>query len=162
MYSVVRQYKDIFNIFARKWCPRAVQLVHMQYCSSALFPWHMADSRLAPSQWDTSLQSNAVFNWLGENFQSVLPTLRWPHWFMFSLLVSQIGDKPLPWLIEAWWCISLQWCHKERDGVSNHRRPDCWINRLFRGRSKKTSKPRVTGLCEGNSPVTGGSPHKGQ
>ena len=30
-----------------------------------------------------------------------------------------------------------------------------------RRRSKKTSKLRVTGLCEGNSPVTGNSPHKG-
>ena len=29
------------------------------------------------------------------------------------------------------------------------------LNRLFRCRSKKTSKIRVTGLCEGNSPVTG-------
>ena len=29
---------------------------------------------------------------------------------------------------------------------------------LFRGRSKKTSKLRVTGLCEGNSPVTGDFP----
>ena len=27
------------------------------------------------------------------------------------------------------------------------------LNRLFRRRSKKTSKLRVTGLCEGNSPV---------
>ena len=31
-----------------------------------------ADSRLAPSQWDTSLQSNAVFRWLGTNLESVL------------------------------------------------------------------------------------------
>ena len=37
-------------------------------------------------------------------------------------------------------------------------RDDCLLNRLFRRRSKKTSKPRVTGLCEGNSPVTGESP----
>ena len=35
------------------------------------------------------------------------------------------------------------------------------VNRLFRHRSKKISKHRVTGLCEGNPPVTGGSPHKG-
>ena len=28
------------------------------------------------------------------------------------------------------------------------------LNRLFRRRSKKTSKLRVTGLCEGNSRVT--------
>ena len=49
----------------------------------------------------------------------------------------------------------LQWRHNKRDGVSNHRRLDCLLNRLFGRRSKKTSKLRVTGLCEGNSPVTG-------
>ena len=48
----------------------------------------------------------------------------------------------------------LQWCHHERDGVSNHRRLDCLLTRLFRRRSKKTSNLRVTGLCEGNSTVT--------
>ena len=31
-----------------------------------------ADSRLAPSQWETSLQSNAVSHWLGTNLESVL------------------------------------------------------------------------------------------
>ena len=31
-----------------------------------------ADSRLAPSQWETSLQSNAVSHWLGANLQSAL------------------------------------------------------------------------------------------
>ena len=31
-------------------------------------------------------------------------------------------------------------------------------NRLFRRRAKKTSKLRVTGLCAGNSPVTGEFP----
>ena len=38
---------------------------------------------------------------------------------------------------------------------------DCLLSRLFRRRSKKTSKLRFTGLCEGNSPVTGEFPHKG-
>ena len=32
------------------------------------------------------------------------------------------------------------------------------LNRLYRRRWKKTSKLRVTGLCEGNSPVTGEFP----
>ena len=54
--------------------------------------------------------------------------------------------------------ISLQWCHNERSGISNHRRPDCLLNHLLRHRSKKTSKLRVTGLHEGNPPVTGGFP----
>ena len=49
---------------------------------------------------------------------------------------------------------SWQWRHHGGDGVSNHQPPDCLLNRLFRRRSKKTSKLRVTGLCAGNSPVT--------
>ena len=49
----------------------------------------------------------------------------------------------------------LQWRHKGRNGISNHQPHDCLLNRLFRRGSKKTSKLRVTGLCAGNSPVTG-------
>ena len=52
----------------------------------------------------------------------------------------------------------LQWRLNERDGVSNHQPHDCLLNRLFRHRSKKASKLRVTGLCEENSPVTGKFP----
>ena len=39
-----------------------------------------------------------------------------------------------------------------------YRRLDCLLNRLLRCRSKETSKLRVTGLCKGNSPVTGEFP----
>ena len=60
------------------------------------------------------------------------------------------------------WVISkgttLQWRHNERDGVSNHQSDHCLPERLFRRRSKKTSKLRVTGLCEGDSRVTGEFP----
>ena len=37
----------------------------------------------------------------------------------------------------------------------------CLLKRLFSRRSKKASKLHVTGLCQGNSPVTGEFPHKG-
>ena len=53
---------------------------------------------------------------------------------------------------------ALEWCHNGCDGVLNHQPHDCLLNRLFRRRSKKTSKLRVTGLCKGNPPVTGGFP----
>ena len=46
------------------------------------------------------------------------------------------------------------WRHNKRDGVSNHQPHDCFLNCLFRRRSKKISKLCVTGLCKGNSPVT--------
>ena len=43
---------------------------------------------------------------------------------------------------------SVQWCHNERDVVSNHQPHDCLLNRLFRRRAKKISKLRYTGhLC---------------
>ena len=49
--------------------------------------------------------------------------------------------------------MTLRWRHNGRDSVSNHQPHDCLLNRLFRRRSKKTSKLRVTGLCAGHSPV---------
>ena len=52
----------------------------------------------------------------------------------------------------------LQWRHNEHDGFSNHQLHDCLFNSLFRRRWKKTSKLCVTGLCVGNSPVTGEFP----
>ena len=54
--------------------------------------------------------------------------------------------------------VTLRWRHNRNDGVSYHQPHDCLLNRLFRRRSKKTSKLRVTGLCAGNSPVTGEFP----
>ena len=42
--------------------------------------------------------------------------------------------------------------------VSNHQPHGCVLNRLFRRRSKKTSKLRVAGLCVGNWPGTGEFP----
>ena len=53
---------------------------------------------------------------------------------------------------------ALQWRHNGRDGVLNYQHHDCLFNCFFRRRSKKTSKLRVTGLCVGNSPVTGEFP----
>ena len=52
-------------------------------------------------------------------------------------------------------CYSLQWRHNERDVVPNHRCLDCLLNPFFRRTSKKTSKFRVTGFCEVNSPQKG-------
>ena len=53
--------------------------------------------------------------------------------------------------------VPLQW-HNECDDILNHQSHDCFLNCLFRCRSTKTSKLRVTGLCAGNSPVTGEFP----
>ena len=44
---------------------------------------------------------------------------------------------------------ALQSRHNGRDGVSNHQPHDCLLTSLFRRRSKKTSKLRVTGFVWG-------------
>ena len=62
--------------------------------------------------------------------------------------VGFASDLILPW--------TLQWRQNGRqNGVTNHQPHDCLLNHLFKSRSKKTSKLRVTGLCAGNSPVNG-------
>ena len=55
-------------------------------------------------------------------------------------------------------CKTLQWSHNGLDSVSNHQPHHCLLSRLFRRRSKKTSKLGVTGLCARNSPGTGEFP----
>ena len=60
--------------------------------------------------------------------------------------------------IDGYNATTLQWRHNEHESVSNHQPHDCLLNRLFRRRSKKTSKLRVTGLCAGNSAMTGEFP----
>ena len=69
--------------------------------------------------------------------------------FYFQCYLDSVGYNCPP---SSW--NALQWRHNGRDGVPNHQPYDYLLNHLFRGRSKKTSKLRVTGLCEGNSPVT--------
>ena len=83
----------------------------------------------------------------------------------FTVLQIEVTTGHVPTGIRTWtWChccgcrCSSEWRHNERYGVSNHRHLDCLLNLLFRCRSKKTPKLRVTGLCEGNSPVTGEFP----
>ena len=67
-----------------------------------------------------------------------------------DLIISEYSCRPQ----------SLHWRHNDHDGVSNHQPHGCLLNRLFRRRSKKISKLRVTGLCEGSSPGPVNSPHK--
>ena len=56
--------------------------------------------------------------------------------------------------------VTLQWRHNGHGGVSNHQPHHCLLKRIFGCRTKKTSKLRVTGLCAGNSSVTGVFPEQ--
>ena len=60
------------------------------------------------------------------------------------------------------WCqqCALQWRRNGHNGVLNHQHHHCLLNRWFRRRSQKTPKLHTTGLCVGNSPLTGEFPHR--
>ena len=89
-------------------------------------------------------------------FVTLHTALLWPfaelsHWYPYSPFVLSSRYN----LFEDH---ALRWRHNGSDSVSNHQPHGCLLTRLFRRRSKKTSKPRVTGLCAGNSPGTGEFP----
>ena len=73
---------------------------------------------------------------------------------MVSILSKTLSSPPSPLLfvLLSGPRISFQWRHNDHDGVSNHQPHGCLLKRLYMRWSKKTSKLRVTGLCEGNSP----------
>ena len=82
-----------------------------------------------------------------------------------AILYSSVSTTRMFGIIVCWLNISfllvtrsLRWRHNDHAGVSNHQPHGCLLNRLFRRKSKKTSKLRVTGLCVGNSPGTGEFP----
>ena len=81
------------------------------------------------------------------------------------LMMRQLGDHlifimGIPILINEHLYIesapgsTLQWHHNGHDSISNHQPYDFLLNRLFRRRSKKTSKLCATGLCARISPGT--------
>ena len=105
--------------------------------------------------------------------QDYSPLLRW---YYNCITYLYVGTRDIVWAVIfrqtvlhlwklMWSCCkcefyrvysgALWWWH---DSVSNHQPHHCLFNRLFRCRSKKTSDVRVTGLCAGNSPMTGKFP----
>ena len=76
----------------------------------------------------------------------------------YQLLQNEAGHVWFLAIIFGMHRSTLQWRHNEHDGVSNQRRLDCLLNRLFRRRSKKAPTLPVTGLSEGILPVTGEFP----
>ena len=104
---------------------------------------------------DTVLTKSLIFFQVCLGIDGVATCVRHSEWPTKSRKISRH--------FECWnTCLQcgspLKWRHNGCDSVSNHQPHDCLLNRLFRRRSKKTPKLRVTGLCAGNSPGTGEFP----
>ena len=93
-----------------------------------------------------------------ENKADCLPLGSKPIWENLAFVSYSLTGWHLSWLSHISGAPPLYWRHNDHDGISNHQHHGCLLNRLFRRRSKKTSKLRVTGLCVGNSPGTGEFP----
>ena len=120
-----------------------------------------ADSRFASSQWVTSLLCYEVSLSLAGRKPRIsaasvtystkeinLRLVKLP--LNFSGGLDKLGLTPLVKLdTEDINNHVIKTTYNESDCVSNHQRLDWLLNRFFRSRSKKTSKVRVTGLCEG-------------
>ena len=83
-----------------------------------------------------------TWKWLILTFRSA--------WFLMTTQYRQV-----PGHLQAQ---PLRWRHNGHNSVSNHQPHDCLLNSLFRRRSKKTSKLRVTEHWAVNSPGTGDFP----
>ena len=151
MTSFQKKYKKIYKL--SKSFKNKTRMVS-SFCIYTNASDRCSNKRIAYSLWCLSI----IISWfIGEIYAySILSILS--IWLQDSLLhcifmaIEQLweshrisADSP----VNSW---SLQWRH---NGVSNHQPYDCLLNRLFRRRSQKTSKLRVTSLCAGNSPGTG-------
>ena len=133
-------------------------------------------SRKHSSVWDLYTTEYHDFNYWASPFDSYVPTFAARRWGRncqadgnLQSLITIIPYCKLPSArrflphrvaakIATCESNALHWRHNGHGSVSNHQPHDCLLNRLFRRRSKKKLKLRVTGFCAGNSPGTGECP----
>ena len=102
------------------------------------------------SQWQKALNGNVFSHWLNP----------YPEWSCYRFLVDSCDTFQIlqGYFISPRQLYDITMTSSWARWGLNHPCLDCFLNCLFRLWSKKTSNLRVTGLCEGNSPVTGEFP----
>ena len=126
---------------------------------SSIFPW-LNDDKPQQCSWNvyiniwilsTSFEWNALCRgWLCSDNAGVRYAV------LCDVTIRTISSVVSPEFALTWY--SSQWRHNGHDDVANHQPHDCLLNRLVRRISKKTSKLRVTGIREEDSPMTGEFP----
>ena len=117
--------------------------------------WDVDDLKRHVSHCDVAAMISGFVDWYRSYRQTTLWDISFWEGFRMYYLYSY-GSGRIHYIAEM--CMTLQWRHNGRDSVSNHQPYYCLLNCLFKRRSTKTSKLRVTGPCAGNSPVTGEFP----
>ena len=89
----IQIYKDtVESTYITVHCNMMLQTVQWQM--------YRADSRFVPSQWETSLQSNAVSHWLGANLESAL-NVKYEEVMTLSISLHYLSVTCLFWMILA-------------------------------------------------------------
>ena len=107
--------------------------------------------------WQQIIRNHHVLCWPTRNttiiqvYKHRLQVVRLRDWERF-MIGSRVVLTVMFSAITCWWLLQAR--NNGGDSVSNHQPHDCLLNGLFRCRSKKTWKLRVTCLCAGNSPGT--------
>ena len=144
-----RNWPFVWGIHRSRWIPHTKASDAELRCFSSIYVWingwannrEAGDLRPHRGHYDVSAMMFVVF-W--DTFYKQISQL---------VVCGNLIDKTTQFC-ELYSDIILQWRHNGPDGVSSHQPHACLLNRLFRRRSKKTSKFIVTGLCAENSPVT--------
>ena len=122
------------------------------------FPAQRASDAENVSIWWRHHGAKWIPNWW--SVYNLLSKFKWIRHIVLSVWSQQAVD--VQWYTSQqclhYYCHTLQWRHNKHDDVSNYQPNECLLNHVCRRRSKKTSNLRVTGLCAGNSPVTGEFP----
>ena len=107
-------------------------------CNTILLCFHVCIYQSPPPPPPPINETSLSYQTTCENNVSLRPT-------QADVLNHMVSMHPVMHLIPDTSWFTLHWRHNERDGVSNHRRLDGWLKRLFRYRSKKTPKLHLTG-----------------
>ena len=87
--SLVQSVNSILTVYLQ---------LHVQYRfilhHNILWVYSRADSRLAPSQWETSLQRNSISHWLGANLESALYSIT------YSMTVIKVEHIDYTWILQ--------------------------------------------------------------
>ena len=136
--------------------PALDSTVHRGALRTPLITAHVLGSSITGSSNCSSLQ---VLTHFGENRKSAILNTTYSNTFSSMKMVVLCLKFQCSWGSSWQWIgivlYTLHWHHIGRNCVCNHQPHDCLLKRLFRRRSKKTSKLCVTGLCVGNSPGRG-------
>ena len=128
--------------------------VHFQYCvedyQNVLWICNICSVSYSQITWSVYWYVHGNFNYIFTTYIMYISQETFRRFMIVILSLVFFRSDPYSLSLNGKPTYSLQWHHNGHNSVSNHQPYDCLLNRLFRRRSKKISKLRVTGLWVGN------------